>query len=42
VLVQDVASFVFWVAGFHGDTITWRSRRYRLLRDGRFELLREA
>jgi ceramide glucosyltransferase len=42
VLVQDVASFVFWVAGFHGDTITWRSRRYRLLRDGRFELRREA
>ena len=36
--VQDLLSFVFWVTGFFGNTITWRDRRYRLLKDGRFEL----
>jgi len=35
--VQDLLSFAFWVAGFFGNTIGWRGRRYRLLRDGRFE-----
>jgi ceramide glucosyltransferase len=35
--VQDMLSFGFWVAGFFGGTIEWRGRRYRLLRDGRFE-----
>jgi ceramide glucosyltransferase len=34
--VQDVFSFVFWVAGFFGNTIDWRGRRYELLADGRF------
>ncbi|MGH9632958.1 MAG: bacteriohopanetetrol glucosamine biosynthesis glycosyltransferase HpnI [Bryobacteraceae bacterium] len=33
---QDVLSFVFWIAGFFGNTITWRGRRYRVLGDGRF------
>ncbi|MGC4048670.1 MAG: bacteriohopanetetrol glucosamine biosynthesis glycosyltransferase HpnI [Paludibaculum sp.] len=36
---QDLLSFGFWVAGFFGNTIVWRNRRYRLLSDGRFELI---
>lgn len=39
ILWQDLLSFSFWVAGFFGSTIVWRSRRYRLLADGRFELV---
>lgn len=38
--VQDLLSFLFWVAGFFGNTIHWRGRRYYLRRDGRFELMR--
>ncbi len=34
--VQDLVSFAFWVAGFFGNTIDWRGRRYELLPDGRF------
>ncbi len=37
--IQDVASFVVWVAGFFGNTILWRGRRYFLQSDGRFEPL---
>jgi ceramide glucosyltransferase len=37
--VEDIAGFCFWVAGFFGNTITWRGRRYRLESDGRFSLL---
>jgi ceramide glucosyltransferase len=37
--VEDLATFFFWIAGFFGSTIVWRGRRYRLHRDGRFELL---
>jgi ceramide glucosyltransferase len=33
---QDVLSFLFWVAGFFGNTIAWRGREYLLLSDGRF------
>ena len=36
--LQDVVSLVFWVAGFFGNTIVWRGRRYLLNRDGKFEL----
>lgn len=39
ILWQDLLSFVFWVAGFFGNTIIWRNRQYRLLSDGRFELI---
>ena len=36
---QDILSFVFWLSGFFGSTIHWRGRKYRLLSDGRFELV---
>ncbi len=39
ILVQDLLSFAFWAAGFFGNTIDWRGRRYLLLPDGRFELI---
>src|SRR5439155_5099291 len=35
---EDVTAFGFWLAGFFGNTIVWRGRRYRLHADGRFEL----
>ncbi len=37
--VQDVLSFLFWIAGFFGNTIVWRGHRYYLHADGRFTLL---
>ncbi len=37
--MEDILTFVFWIAGFFGNTIQWRGRRYRLFSDGRFELI---
>jgi ceramide glucosyltransferase len=39
---QDLISFLVWVAGFFGNTIDWRGRRYKLLRDGRFQFVGNA
>jgi len=39
---EDVAAFGFWAAGFFGNTIEWRGRRYLLHPDGRFELIPTA
>jgi ceramide glucosyltransferase len=36
---EDVVSFLLWIGAFFGSTILWRGRRYRVLRDGRFELI---
>jgi ceramide glucosyltransferase len=38
--LQDIAALLVWCAGFFGNTILWRGRRYWLLPDGRFELVR--
>jgi ceramide glucosyltransferase len=38
--VQDLAAFLCWLLGFFGNTILWRGRKYYVLSDGRFELLR--
>ena len=37
--LEDIAGFWFWIAGFFGNTIIWRGRRYRLESDGRFRLV---
>ena len=37
--IEDISAFCFWIAGFFGNTILWRGRRYHLERDGRFRLL---
>lgn len=37
--IQDILGFVFWLAGFSGNHIDWRGRRYRLNKDGTFQLL---
>jgi ceramide glucosyltransferase len=40
--IEDIMGFLFWLAGFFGNTISWRGRRYRLFADGRFELIAPA
>ena len=37
--IEDLLGFCFWLAGFIGNTISWRGRRYMLYPDGRFELI---
>ena len=37
--LQDLLSFAMWVAGFFGNTILWRGRKYYLQADGRFQLV---
>lgn len=37
--LQDTLGFAFWLAGFSGNHIDWRGRRYRLNKDGTFELV---
>lgn len=32
--VQDLVSFLFWLAGFFGNAIEWRGRRYAVDRNG--------
>lgn len=39
--LEDMLSFAFWVAGFFGNTVSWRGRRYYLQPDGRFTLLHD-
>jgi ceramide glucosyltransferase len=36
--LQDLLGFAFWIAGFFGNSINWRGRRYILNPDGTFEL----
>jgi ceramide glucosyltransferase len=35
--VQDLLSFAMWAAGFFGNEITWRTRRFTIDRLGRFQ-----
>ncbi len=37
--LQDLYSFLVWIAGFLGNHITWRGRKYYLYPDGRFKLV---
>ncbi len=36
--LQDLLGFAFWMAGFFGNSIHWRGRRYILRRDGTVEI----
>jgi ceramide glucosyltransferase len=36
--LQDAMAFLIWIAGFFGNHIVWRGRKYLLHPDGRFEL----
>jgi len=40
--LQDLLSFLFWIAGFFGNTVAWRGRKYYLMRDGRFRPVEET
>lgn len=32
--LRDVLSFAIWIAGYFSNTVTWRKRRLRVMRDG--------
>lgn len=34
--IEDVTNFLFWIAGFFGNTIAWRGHHYQLFADGKF------
>jgi ceramide glucosyltransferase len=36
--IQDLLGFAFWIAGFFGNSISWRGQRYILNRDGTVQL----
>lgn len=40
--IEDLIGFCFWIAGFFGNTISWRGRRFLLFADGRFQLITAA
>lgn len=40
--IQDVFSFAFWIAGFFGNTIVWRGRKFHLHADGRFSPVKKG
>ena len=40
--LQDVFSFIMWIAGFFGNTVQWRGRSYYLRSDGRFDEIAKA
>ena len=42
IFLQDLLSFVFWIAGFFGNTIHWRGRTYYLRKDGTFTLVENS
>jgi ceramide glucosyltransferase len=33
--IEDILGLFFWIAGFFGNTITWRGRKYRIDRQGK-------
>ncbi len=37
--IEDILGFCFWIAGFFGNTVVWRGRRFRVFADGKFEQL---
>lgn len=38
--LQDLLAFSFWIAGFFGNSVEWRGKRYILNRDGTMTLAR--
>ncbi len=40
--VRDLMGFFVWCASFTGSEIVWRNERYRLLRDGKMLIQRDA